>query len=84
MDVVCDAGEIEAVLAEVNRFVAGLPEAGRLKFWLTREWQKRLQLPDVAVQELGIEIPCNSWNPGPSSKVLYGAWWLTAGDMDFV
>lgn len=84
MDVVCEAGEIESVLAEINRFVAGLVGAGRLIFWLTREWQKRLLLPDVAVQELGIEIPCNSWNPGPSSEVLYGAWWLTAGDMDFV
>jgi hypothetical protein len=32
---------------------------------------------------LGIEIPCNSWNPGPPAELLYGKWWLTAGDMDF-
>ncbi len=84
MDVVCPVEELSSVLAAINRFVGGMPEAGRLKFWLTREWQKRLQLGDVTVQELGIEIPCNSWNPGPDAETLYGAWWLTAGDMDFV
>lgn len=84
MDLVCAADDIPPALAAINRFVGEQTDAGRLKFWLTREWQKRLQLPNVTVQELGIEIPCNSWNPGPSAELLYGAWWLTAGDMDFV
>ena len=84
MDVICPGQDIESVLGEINKYVSRTTETERLKFWLTREWQKRLRLPDVTVQELGIEIPCNSWNPGPSSDILYGAWWLTAGDMDFV
>ncbi|GEM_PF-125159 len=84
MDLVCATDAMPAMLAAINRFVGEQSDVGRLKFWLTREWQKRLQLPDVTVQELGIEIPCNSWNPGPSAGILYGAWWLTAGDMDFV
>ena len=56
----------------------------KLKIWITKAWIDEVRISGVIENELGIEIPCNSWNPGPSSKVLYGAWWLTAGDMDFM
>jgi hypothetical protein len=54
-----------------------------LLLWLTKGWLARLDMPNAAVRDLGIEIPCNSWNPGPAASLLYGKWWLTAGDMDF-
>ena len=54
-----------------------------LLLWLTKGWLARLDMPNAAVRDLGIEIPCNSWNPGPAARLLYGKWWLTAGDMDF-
>lgn len=84
MDMICDQEQFLRMLDITNALVARESDSGSLKFWITRGWQKRLQLPDSSVKELGIEIPCNSWNPGPSAETLYGAWWLTAGDMDFI
>jgi hypothetical protein len=55
-----------------------------LRLWLTSSGKDKVFTAGAIVNELGIEIPCNSWNPGPSAEVLYGAWWLTAGDMDFI
>ncbi len=57
---------------------------GMLKLWLTKSWVKRLAISSAVENNLGIEIPCNSWNAGPSAESLYGKWWLTAGDMDFL
>jgi len=54
-----------------------------LVLWLTKGWLAKLDMPNAVVRDLGIEIPCNSWNPGPAASLLYGKWWLTAGDMDF-
>lgn len=56
----------------------------QLKLWITKGKLDLVQTNSSQVNELGIEIPCNSWNPGPSPEVLYGKWWLTAGDMDFL
>ncbi len=84
MDLICDISDFQNTLAIANALVRENGDQGNLKFWITRGWQQRLQLPESAVKELGIEIPCNSWNPGPSAETLYGAWWLTAGDMDFI
>jgi hypothetical protein len=36
------------------------------------------------MRDLEIDIPCNSWTRGPQAQELAGAWWLTAGDMDFL
>ena len=50
----------------------------------TRAQAAKLDLPESHWQELEIEIPCNIWTRGPSAEQLQGAWWLTAGDMDFL
>lgn len=50
----------------------------------TRVQAPKLNLSDAHWQELEIEIPCNIWTRGPSAEQLQGAWWLTAGDMDFL
>lgn len=50
----------------------------------TRAQAPKLDLVDTHWQELEIEIPCNIWTRGPSAEQLQGAWWLTAGDMDFL
>lgn len=84
MDLVCDISEFQDALVLANTLICEKADQDNLKFWITRGWQQRLQIPESAVKELGIEIPCNSWNPGPSAEALYGAWWLTAGDMDFI
>jgi hypothetical protein len=55
-----------------------------LRLWVTSSGKDKVFTAGAIVNELGIEIPCNSWNPGPSAEMLYGAWWLTAGDMDFI
>lgn len=50
----------------------------------TRAQAPKLDLVDTHWQVLEIEIPCNIWTRGPSAEQLQGAWWLTAGDMDFL
>ncbi|MEQ8312496.1 MAG: GNAT family N-acetyltransferase [Gammaproteobacteria bacterium] len=84
MDMVCAAESIGSTLDALNLYCHSQAESRQLKTWITQGWQTAVERPGCTVNELGIEIPCNSWNPGPSSEVLYGAWWLMAGDMDFV
>lgn len=71
-------------VAAVSAFYASQDGDRGLKFWLTRSGLGRVELPVAAVNELGIEIPCNSWNAGPPADKLRDKWWLTAGDMDFL
>lgn len=88
MDVFAQRDEIPMVLSSINAWsLAGREngEAGKaIKFWITRSGLARLDLPVAAVHDLGIEIPCNSWNAGPPADQLLNKWWLTAGDMDFL
>lgn len=81
MDLICPPSAMKSVISALNQSV---DEGEVLRAWVTKSGCDRLQIDGAIVNELGIEIPCNSWNPGPSAELLYGAWWLTAGDMDFV
>ena len=80
MDVVSPLKDITKYSLQLNML---LDEAD-LKMWITKGWSKAIEVEGLVENDLGIEIPCNHWNPGPSSQVLSGAWWLTAGDMDFM
>ena len=84
MDLISPAVDIKPMLGEIVAFCCKQWQGRALKIWITRAWQEAVQLPDCVVNDLGIEIPCNSWNRGPDAETLYGAWWLTAGDMDFM
>lgn len=84
MDLVCAAQTMSTAIASLIQDLSERGEGEILRAWVTRSGSDRLMLDGAIVNELGIEIPCNSWNPGPSAELLYGAWWLTAGDMDFV
>ena len=84
MDFICPIAEIKKILSQLNQLVEKEGQVSGLKIWVTRGWLDTVRLEGAIVNELGIEIPCNSWNPGPSSETLYGAWWLTAGDIDFM
>ncbi len=84
MDFICPIAAIKKILSRLNQLVEKEGQVSGLKIWVTRGWLDTVRLEGAIVSELGIEIPCNSWNPGPSSETLYGAWWLTAGDIDFM
>ncbi len=84
MDLITPKADIKLMLGEIAIFCHKQWQGKALKIWITKAWQEAVQLPDCVVNELGIEIPCNSWNRGPDAETLYGAWWLTAGDMDFM
>ncbi len=84
MDLVCAPSAVAQRLDQLLSCDANSEISGSLKLWITKAWVSRLQLTSAIENNLGIEIPCNSWNPGPSAKSLYGKWWLTAGDMDFL
>ena len=83
LDLVCSAEKLKFMLQALSDHVS-IKENKSLKFWIAQGWLDSVQFEGCTVNELGIEIPCNSWNPGPSAERLCGAWWLTAGDMDFV
>ena len=80
MDLICSVDRMKEVIASLSLLLTDL----ELKVWITKGWVESLRTETTIENNLGIEIPCNSWNPGPSSEILYGAWWLTAGDMDFL
>jgi hypothetical protein len=84
MDLITPTADIKLMLGEIAIFCHKQWQGKALKIWITKAWQEAVQLTDCVVNELGIEIPCNSWNRGPDVETLYGAWWLTAGDMDFM
>ena len=80
MDLICPVARMKDIISNLNQLL----EDSELKLWITRGWLESVSTDTSIENQLGIEIPCNFWNPGPSSKILYGAWWLTAGDMDFM
>ena len=80
MDIICPVADMQDCLRRLLLIIS----QEKLKMWITRAWADKVKIDGVIINELGIEIPCNSWNRGPSSKKLLGAWWLTAGDMDFI
>jgi hypothetical protein len=57
-----------------------------MHFWLTSGQLGRVisQTERYDITTTGIQIPCNRWSPGPPTDRLLNAWWLTAGDMDFL
>ena len=80
MDIICPFKDITQYILKLCLLLNEV----RLKIWITKGWSKTLEVAGIIENDLGIEIPSNYWNPGPSSEILYGAWWLTAGDMDFM
>lgn len=82
MDIVGAVQDMPAALEAVRRTLAA-SQLG-LQARITRAQAEALHLPGTQVHELDIEIPCNVWTRGPSAATLAGAWWLTAGDMDFL
>ncbi len=83
MDAVAPLAEMDATLRRASSWAA-TENGGALRMWLTQAWVERLGWQNRVEKNLGIEIPFNAWNPGPDSTLPYGAWWLTAGDMDFL
>ena len=54
------------------------------KLWITAGQAGFFETARTCRADLGIQIPCNCWSRGPAADELAGAWWLTAGDMDFL
>lgn len=86
LDVICPRGQLPAAMTGCTEAFAASSrqeQPRQLLFWVTQGWISEVMIPGATVHDLGIEIPCNSWNPGPAASQLQGKWWLTAGDMDF-
>lgn len=84
MDLICPVAAMKDTISIIKQDVRKSDKDAILRLWVTRSGKENVCTDDAIVNELGIEIPCNSWNPGPDAERLYGAWWLTAGDMDFI
>ena len=80
MDIVCPLKDVTQYILQLGLLLNEI----RLKMWLSKGWSKTIEVAGLIENDLGIEIPSNYWNPGPTSEILYGAWWLTAGDIDFM
>lgn len=82
MDII---GPLADIPAQLRALIAYLSESGTtLCCRITSAHVQHFTLPGCEQRDLGIEIPCNSWTRGPQVDQLAGAWWLTAGDMDFL
>jgi len=84
MDLVAARKDLAQALRSLSAWGRDALQEDGLKFWITRGYLEELRCGGAIVNELGIEIPCNSWNRGPAAGDLAGKWWLTAGDMDFL
>ena len=82
MDIVGAVADYPAVLEAVRGTLAA--ESMGLHCRITRAHAPAVTLPGSEWRDLEIEIPCNIWTRGPDAASLAGAWWLTAGDMDFL
>ena len=80
MDIICPVADMQGCLGTLLLIIS----QEKLKMWIARAWADKVKTDSLIINMLVIEIPCNSWNRGPISKKLLGAWWLTAGDMDFI
>lgn len=85
MDVVCAPDKLAGAFRALS---ADSWLRGRLlRFWATGGQLYRLQgQADKAlcIERMDVYVPCNVWSRGPSAEELTGAWWLTAGDTDFL
>lgn len=84
MDLICPLHDMKSMISKLNQEVHSPDMPSVLKLWITQSAKEKIWLENAVTNELGIEIPCNNWSPGPSHDALLGAWWLTAGDMDFI
>lgn len=84
MDLICPVKAMPTVLQGLREWASAQQGKPVMMLWITRGWLDTVLLDGAIVNELNIEIPCNDWNPGPDADILQGAWWLTAGDMDFM
>ncbi len=85
MDLISRPADMPAVIETCHRLLVQQAETDvRLHSWITRAQAHKLMTAAATVRELQIEIPCNRWSHGPATETLAGAWWLTAGDMDFM
>jgi len=82
MDLIGPVAEFQPCLRALGEHFGSLGQ--QLSCRITRAYAQLLSLSNSQIQELGIDIPCNVWTRGPSVQTLGGAWWLTAGDMDFM
>ena len=82
MDIVGAADVLSAAFSQICVF--GRSVGRPIVMWVTGGQVQRLKHPDSLIESTGIQIPCNRWSRGPETGLLKGAWWLTAGDMDFM
>lgn len=83
MDIIAAPEHFEQALLAVLRSAY---QQKPMHFWLTAGQIARVisQAERYDVTATGIQIPCNRWSQGPATDRLINAWWLTAGDMDFL
>ena len=82
MDLIGEVQAFPEVLTALRDYLADHSFAMRSR--ITHAHAHTLSLKASQQYDLGIEIPCNVWTKGPAANTLRGAWWLTAGDMDFL
>jgi len=82
MDIVGAMADLPVALEAVRNALAA--DRIALHCRITRAHAQSVTLPGSEWRDLEIEIPCNIWTRGPDAASLAGAWWLTAGDMDFL
>ncbi len=82
MDIIGDVQQFPELIAALHAHL--FERSLSLRTRITLAHAQALSLDGSRQHDLGIEIPCNIWTRGPAADTLKNAWWLTAGDMDFL
>ncbi|MDT8427149.1 MAG: GNAT family N-acetyltransferase [Pseudomonadales bacterium] len=86
MDIICEQVLMQPALQACHQALQRDHQNldGSLHCWVSSGHESLLQIPGFQRRSLNIEIPCNRQSAGPATAELLQAWWLTAGDMDFM
>jgi SAM-dependent methyltransferase len=83
MDVVGPLGNIPVLVEQARHLTARLRRRS-LRLWITESHARYFDKTGGRVRLLDFSVPINLWTQGPSEELLRDAWWLTAGDTDFL
>jgi len=83
LDFIAPQRYLSALFFQAGRIVKRL---GKSEFtvWLTKSHVNRIPSNWIKKSKANISIPSNNWHSGPTTSVINGKWWLTAGDTDFL
>ncbi|MCP4697898.1 MAG: GNAT family N-acetyltransferase [Gammaproteobacteria bacterium] len=83
LDIIGPLNKVPLLLIHARR-VAGEWKSPELYTWMSEPYASRFFHGEGITHCMELSIPACAWSPGPSAESLQDAWWLMAGDTDFL